>query len=405
MKRLTLATTFSAIATAGVAVSTQSTAANWPQHLGPWRNGVAAMSIPPSATLAVAWKTPIPGGSAGIVVADGRAYTTGSDGEQDVLLAFDGASGNEVWRHALGPTHADVLMGPGSTPVISGDNIIALSTNCQMQAINRQSRAVAWRLDFGERFKSPLIKRGGCNMSPLLVGNRIVFSTGAPDARLAAVDAATGQTAWTAAVLPSYGGSPGVLSEGSGAILHHHVKQETNTSGVTALNPDTGAVLWQIEGTDGASGAVPIPLERNRLLVERWPHVSMYDLTTRAMLWTTREMVANDNPSIHYKGHLYGFGGQSGEFMTCLDASNGQVKWANRIYRGHLVLAGDTLVVLSNAAGTLRLVAPDPGGYKELAKVDLLKPGARTPTPPTVAAGRIFVRNYEEIVGVTVGGS
>ena len=289
--------------------------------------------------------------------------------------------------------------------MISGDNIIALGTSCQMHAINRQTRAVAWRLDFGERFKSPLVKRGGCNMSPLLMGSRIVFSTGAPEARMAAVDTATGQTAWTAAVLPSYGGTPGTLSEGGPAVLHHHVKQETNTSGITALNPETGAVLWQIEGSDGASGMVPIALDRNRLLVERWPHVSLYDLTTRAALWTTRDLVANDNPSIHYKGHIYGFGGQSGEFMTCLDASNGKVKWANRIYRGHLVLAGETLVVLSNAAGTLRLVAPDPAGYKELAKVDVLKPGARTPTPPTVAAGRIFVRNYEEIVGISIGGT
>lgn len=116
-------------------------------------------------------------------------------------------------------------------------------------------------------------------------------------------------------------------------------------------------------------------------------------------------MVANDNPSVHHKGQIYGFGGQSGEFLTCLDAATGKVRWSTRIYRGHLVLAGDTLVVLSNAAGSLRLVAPDPAGYKELLKLDVLAPGARTPTPPTVAAGRIFVRNYEEIVGISVGGS
>ena len=385
--------------------ATQSRSVGWPQHLGPTRNSVATTAIPASATLAVRWKKPMPSGSAGIVVADGRAYTLGSDGEQDVLVAFDGATGDEVWRHSLGPTHADVLMGPGSTPVISGPHIIALGTGCQMQAIDRQTRAVVWRLDFAERFKSPLVKRGGCNMSPLLAGDRLVFSTGAPDARLAAVDPTTGASLWTAAVLPSYGGSPGILSDGGGAILHHHVKQETNTSGITAVDPATGAILWQIDGTDGASGAVPIPLDRNRLLVERWPHLSLYDLQSRKPLWTSRDIVANDNPSIHHQGHIYGFGGQSGEFMTCLDAATGKVAWSNRIYRGHLVLAGDTLVVLSNAAGTLRLVASDPAGYRELAKVEVLKPGARTPTPPTVAAGRIFVRNYEEIVGVTVGGS
>lgn len=393
------------LATAPAVATTQSPRSDWPQHLGPTRNGVAAIAIPPGSRLAVAWKKAIPSGSAGIVAADGRAYTLGSDGEQDVVLAFDAGTGEEVWRHPLGATHPDVLLGPGSTPVISGDHIIALGTSCQMQAVHRQTRTVAWRLDFGERFKSPLVKRNGCNMSPLLTAGRLVFSTGAPDARLAAVNPATGETIWTAPVLPSYGGSPGVLAGAGGLVLHHHVKQETNTSGVTAIDAQTGAVLWQIEGTDGASGAVPIPIGQNRLLVERWPHLSLYDLDTRKPLWTTREMVANDNPSIHHKGHIYGFGGQSGEFLTCLDAATGAVRWSNRIYRGHLVLAGDTLVVLSNAAGSLRLVAPDPGGYRELAKIDVLKPGARTPTPPTVAAGRIFVRNYEEIVGISVAGS
>lgn len=402
MKRALIA---ALVVAAPAAHTAQSPQTDWPQHLGPTRNSVAATAIPASATLSVAWKKPLPSGSAGIVVADGRAYTLGSDGEQDLLLAFDGSTGSEVWRHPLGPTHADVLMGPGSTPVISGEHIIALGTSCRMQAIHRQTRAVAWRLDFSERFKSPLGTRGGCNMSPLLAGDRLVFSTGAPDARLAAVNRATGDTLWTAPVLPSYGGSPGILSADGGAILHHHVKQDTGTSGITALDPATGKTLWQIEGTDGASGAIPIPLDRNRLLVERWPHLSLYDLTTRAALWTSRDMVANDNPSVHHKGHIYGFGGQSGEFMTCLDASTGKVTWSTRIYRGHLVLAGDTLVVLSNAAGTLRLVASDPAGYRELAKLDVLKPGARTPTPPTVAAGRIFVRNYEEIVGVSVSGS
>ena len=142
----------------------------------------------------------------------------------------------------------------GAAVPVATSTAITDATMEAPSAVHRQTRAVAWRLDFGERFKSPLVKRGGCNMSPLLAAGRLVFSTGAPDARLAAVNPATGETIWTAPVLPSYGGSPGVLSGAGAVILHHHVKQETNTSGVTAISADTGAVLWQIEGTDGASG-------------------------------------------------------------------------------------------------------------------------------------------------------
>ena len=85
-----------------------------------------------------------------------------------------------------------------------------------------------------------------------------------------------------------------------------------------------------------------------------------------------------------------------------MDLADGKVKWTSRIYRGHLALAGDTLVVLSESAGLLRLVAADPSGYRELANVQVLRPGARTGTPPSLAGGRIFVRNLDELVAVEV---
>jgi len=47
-------------------------------------------------------------------------------------------------------------------------------------------------------------------------------------------------------------------------------------------------------------------------------------------------------------------------------------------------------------------VAADPAGYRELAKVQVLAPGARTSTPPSLDGARIFVRNLEQIVGVEV---
>ena len=59
-------------------------------------------------------------------------------------------------------------------------------------------------------------------------------------------------------------------------------------------------------------------------------------------------------------------------------------------------------MILSELAGVLRLVAADPSGYRELAQIQVLTPGARTGTPPSVAGGRIFVRNLEELVAINV---
>ena len=390
------------VAALSAAVGAQTPAHEWPQYLGPSRNSVAGSPVARTASLTLAWKRPMPSGGAGIAVSGERIYTLGSDGEQDTLFSLAAASGAEEWRLVLGPTHPDAMFGPGATPAIAGELLIAVPTNCRIQAVNLRTRAVAWTVDIAAQFKSRYATRGGCGMSPLVVGDRVVVQTGAAEGpRLAALDVASGKTVWTADLPAAFANSPGFLAQGAGLVLYHHVKQP-EASGITALNAATGAIEWQIDGTAGASGVVPVPAGDGRLLLERWQHTTLYDLASRRPLWTTREMTALDNPAVVHSGHIYGFGGQSGEFLTCIDASTGQVKWTSRIYRAHLVLAGDTLVVLSSASGLVRLVAADPAGYQELSKLQILSPGARTQAPPSLAGGRIFARNFEEIVAVAV---
>jgi outer membrane protein assembly factor BamB len=391
-----------ALATVAAVGAAQTPQPGWPQYLGPSRNSISPVVIPAGATLTVAWKKPMPSGGAGIVASGDRIYTLGSDQGQDYLYAFAAASGDEAWKLALGKTHTQATFGPNATPAIAGGRLIAVATSCEMKAIDLQARTVSWTVDLGAQFKSRFAARGGCGMSPLVVGQRIVIQTGAAEGpRIAAFDAANGRTVWTADVPNAYATAPGYLDTGGGTVLYHHVK-EPDASGITALDAASGAIAWQIDGSQGASGTVPVPVSGNRILVERWPHSTLYDVPSKKPVWTTREMTALDSPAVPYDGHIYGFGGQSGEFLMCLDAATGAVKWSSRIYRGHLVLAGNTLVVLSSASGLVRLVAADPGGYRELAKLSILAPGARAITPPSLAGGLIFARNLEDIVAIAV---
>ena len=107
-------------------------------------------------------------------------------------------------------------------------------------------------------------------------------------------------------------------------------------------------------------------------------------------------------PAVAVDGHIYGFGGNSGEYLTCVEAASGATRWTERTYRGAIAAAGRTLVMQAEGSGLLRLIDADPNRYRELARLQTLKPGATTVTPPSIADGRIFVRNLEEIVAVSV---
>ena len=117
------------ILAAGVIAGQGQSAADWPQLFGATRNAKASAVIAPTAKLSVGWKRSMPSGGAAMVVMGDRLYTLGTDGEQDILFAIDSASGDDMWRVALGKTHADATAnGPNSTPALDGDLLLTVST-------------------------------------------------------------------------------------------------------------------------------------------------------------------------------------------------------------------------------------------------------------------------------------
>ncbi|RPH49912.1 MAG: polyvinylalcohol dehydrogenase, partial [Planctomycetota bacterium] len=75
----------------------------WPQWLGPARNGVSTESVPAwKEAPKVAWKLPVGEGHSSPIVADGRAYlhakVQGQDGEE--VIACNARTGEIVWRQA-----------------------------------------------------------------------------------------------------------------------------------------------------------------------------------------------------------------------------------------------------------------------------------------------------------------
>jgi outer membrane protein assembly factor BamB len=260
-----------------------------------------------------------------------------------------------------------------------------------------------WKRDFAEEYKSRFAAQGTCNMSPLVASGRVIVPTGAREGvRIAAFDAASGKPAWTAANVPnSLTGAPGLMDAGGAfRVLYHHAKPP-GTSGISAIDVQSGAVAWQFDGKASMSDTTPVALPGNRVLIQTWANSSMYDTSASPReLWTNDELSAAGSPPVVHGEYLYGFGGNSTEFLKCVEAATGKVRWSNRIYRGFAALAGDTLVVIGEASGLLRLIGADPASYRELSRLQVLEAGARTGTPPAIAGGRIYVRNLEQVVAI-----
>src|SRR5579859_6323106 len=114
-------------------VFADSSAADWPQFLGPDRNGISketglvdtwAKSGPP-----LVWKMDVGEGFSGPVIAGERLILFHRLGNEEVVECLSPGSGKSMWKFSYPSNYQDSLGkgdGPRSTPVIAGKNLITL---------------------------------------------------------------------------------------------------------------------------------------------------------------------------------------------------------------------------------------------------------------------------------------
>jgi outer membrane protein assembly factor BamB len=387
-------------------------AAGWPQWLGPSRDGRSpALSVFPTAgpvRLKEAWRRPIGLATSGLSVAGERIITLDSDEKGVGAVALSTRDGSVLWRVALDAEIFDDERGAGSTPAVADGLAFVLSPACQLRALELATGKLAWHVDIKAQFGSKA--RLGCVSSPLVDGERVIVQTGAPEEkRVVALDRRTGAVAWTASgVARANYGSPGVRGAGAAReILIHHtdVSQGDPRGGVTALRAGDGQLVWHHTLDRFWSWATPVPLGDDRILVLTWNDAVLVQAPAAAkpaaVLWRSPAFTAYVANPVYRDGHLYGYGG---DFLRCVRASDGKAAWEERTYPGSVVLVDGHLVALSITAGVLRVVEANPQAYRERARLQVLEPGARAETPPSVVGRRVFVRNDEEVVAVDVEG-
>src|SRR5262249_32041635 len=103
-------------------------AADWPQWLGPRRDGTSTEKIKPwKGDLKVLWRVPVGPGHSSPVVAGDKVYlhTRVKDKEQEQLTAFDAVKGTELWSTPYDRARffSPFGTGPQATPAVIGGNV------------------------------------------------------------------------------------------------------------------------------------------------------------------------------------------------------------------------------------------------------------------------------------------
>ena len=378
-------------------------AGEWPQYRGPERRGTSGesgfLASWGEGQPAEAWRRPIGAGYSGVAMAGGRLFTMAVAGDEEVVLCLDPESGEELWRTAVGPAREEELGdgGPRSTPSVAGGMVYAASASARLVALAAADGSLVWQRELAPAGAAP---RFGYSVSPLVDGGQVVVEAGgsAEEPGVLAFDAATGELRWSALAGPAGYSSPLAVEI---AGRRQYVLFRRAGAEVVALSPD-GELLWRHPTAALAIVTMPVFVPPDRLFV-----ASADDVFGGLMLriresegafrveevWSERLMRNHFNTSVAVDGYLYGFDNGT---LRCLDAATGERRWSRRgLGKGSLVAAGGLLFLLGDD-GSLVLAPATPEGFYEAGRVQAMS--GRAWTSPSLAGGRLYLRDFDEIV-------
>ncbi|HSR70469.1 MAG TPA: PQQ-binding-like beta-propeller repeat protein [Acidobacteriota bacterium] len=386
---------------AAILLCLPSQAADWPQFRGSDQDGRVddpALRDVEGLAFETRWTRQVGSGYSGLVIAEGRVYTMGSQPQGDYVLAFDAESGEEVWRARISPVyrgHDGSDDGPISTPAFSQGRLYALSAHGHLAAFDAADGSVLWRRHLVEDFQG-VAPYYGYSTSPLVEGDLLVIQTGAPQGILAALDKNSGELRWTALPGQAEYQTP-LLTELAGRrqLIASSAKE------VAGLDPSSGEILWKHTFEEASIDPHIVPAKEAGFLVTRSSQAVFFKLRRQGEAWQaeeqwrTRSFKNTHSVPVYFQGHFYGY---NGRFLTCVNVDTGQDAWKSRPPGGHnLTLVGNTFLVL--ASGELAAFKADPAQYREIGSRQIFN-RRDTWTAPAFAGGRIYLRDLDEIAAV-----
>jgi outer membrane protein assembly factor BamB len=385
--------------------------ADWPQYLGPTRNGVYAG--PPLAESwgtsgpRVLWRKEVGAGFAGPVVAGTRLILFHRVGSEEVVESLDVATGRTQWRYAYPTRYQDDFgfdEGPRAVPVVAGDVVYTFGAEGQLHAIDLSRGTRLWSEDTMRRFSVPKGFFGAAG-SPLVEDGRVIANVGGPQAGIVAFDAKSGKVIWTAT---DHSAS---YSSGVAATLHGARRALFLTrAGLIGLDPANGRIAfsksWRARNANSVNAASPLVIgDMVFISAEYGPGAGLFRLgadgSTLNEVWTSNDILTTHYATaVHHNGFLYGYHGRQelGPSLRAVELLTGKVAWSQDQFRaGSITLAGDRLLIVRES-GEILLAPASPQGFRPTARAQVLPAVVRA--YPAVADGVVYLRNERTLVAL-----
>jgi len=378
-------------------------AQDWPQWLGPNRDGKAPVFKAPATwpkELAKKWNVPVGAGDAGPALVGDKLYVFAREGSSEIIRCLDATTGKEVWSDkydAPAVSGADRQhAGPRSTPAVVSGKVFTLGIGGTVSCLDAASGKVLWRkTDFTG------VPRFHTAMSPVILDGLCIVELGSEtDGGIVAYDVSSGDQKWKwTGDGPAYSSPVQMTVEGTKLIVTITAKS------IVAVATADGKLLWQapyaVSGM-GYNAATPIVDGQTVIYCGQGRGTKAVKLEKQGDSITARELWTNPDNSVQFNTPVLKNGLLFGQSMNgklfCINAKDGKTAWTEpgggRGAYGTVIDAGAVLLSL-NSKSQLAIFQPSDKEYTELAAYKVADKDAYG--CPVLSGNRLFVKDQDSL--------
>ncbi len=392
---------------------------DWPQLLGPRRDGVSTetglnLDWKANAPRTVWKKSPGAGFSSVAVVGD-RVVTQAQRDDRQYIVCLSARDGAELWAYDAAPAYIDRQhqgAGPRSTPTVDGDRVYGLFPRGELVCVTLSEGKEVWKVNVFEAVKAKDHFQDfyywGLSQSPLVEGDVVIVQPGGDkDGSVVAFDKTSGHVAWGVGSDPAGYGSPIAIDVGKKRMVVCPTGQS-----VLGIDPVKGELLWRYAFGNFANATCATPVRCGDLLFVSAAYgagCAALEIAPDGDKWAVHEKWFNKDlqtlmsTGVFHDGCVYGCHGDLGSWtLRCLDLKTGDIKWKERLPCRCAFIGAEGCLLGLTEKGSLRLIEMNPDKYVLKGEVaDLL--ASKAWAMPALCRKRLYLRDDGNLLCVDLG--
>ena len=358
-------------------------AQDWPQWRGENRDGkVSGFTAPQEwpKELTQKWRTTVGLGDSTPALVGDKLYVFARQGDEEVTLCLDAASGKELWRDkykaqaVTGPPSRHP--GPRSSPAVADGKVATIGVGGVLSCVDAATGKLGWRKDPFPK----IVPQFFTAMSPIIVDGMVIAHLGGKgNGAVISYDLNTGDEKWRwTDEGPEYA-SPALLTvEGTKQIVTLTEKS------VVGIGLADGKLLWQLPFVPerrAYNAATPIVDGQTVIFTGAARGIKAVKIEKQAEgfvakeLWSNPEIAPQFNTPVLKDGLLFGLSNRGNLF--CVNSQTGQTAWIDPTSRDRggftsIVDTGSVVMALPSNS-ELIVLKPNDKEYTELISKGLSK--------------------------------